>query len=150
MKELTAEIIVNAPRAAVWPILTDFARYAEWNPFIVASEGQAVVDTRLINQMKQGETLFTFKPRVTQVTEESYLEWLGHLGIPGLFDGRHYFRLEKLTPGTTKLIQGERFSGLLSGTVLKKIGEQTHAGFVAMNRALKEQAERLAVSSAPK
>ena len=149
MKKLTAEIVINASPIAVWSTLTNFARYSAWNPFIVASQGQAVVGTRLVNQMKQGDKVSTFRPRVTQVTEKVYLEWLGHLGIPGLFDGRHFFRLEALASDTTKLIQGEYFSGLLSGMVMRKIGEQTHAGFIAMNRALKEQAEQPITLSTP-
>ena len=142
MKELTTEIIINASQETVWRVLTDFARYTHWNPFITASEGQAVVGTRLVNRLQQGEKVFTFKPKVTQVEEGAYLEWLGHLWVPGLFDGRHYFRVEALTATTTKLTQGEHFSGLLRSIIMKSIAEKTHAGFIEMNRALKEQAER--------
>ena len=145
MRELTAEIIIQAPQTAVWQVLTDFAHYADWNPFIIASEGKAVVGTRLTNRMRQGDKTFTFKPKVTQVEEAVYFEWLGHLGVPGLFDGRHYFRLEALTPETTKLIQGEYFGGLLSSIILKRIAENTHAGFVEMNRALKKRAEQCSI-----
>jgi hypothetical protein len=66
---------------------------------------------------------------------------LGHLLIPGVFDGEHYFLLEPLGDGKTRLMQGERFSGLLvcllSGTL-----SATEAGFKAMNTALKQEAER--------
>lgn len=142
MKELITEIIIRAPRATVWSVLTEFNHYSEWNPFIVASEGQAVVGTRLVNQMQQGDKVFTFKPKVTRVEEAAYLEWLGYLGMPGLFDGRHYFRLEENEPGVTKLIHGEYFSGVLSRLILKRIAEDTRGGYVAMNRALKDRAEQ--------
>lgn len=142
MKELITEIIINAPQHTIWQVLTDFDHYAKWNPFILSSEGKAVVNTRLVNRMKQGEKVFTFKPTLTRVEKETYLEWLGHLIIPGLFDGRHYFRLEAVKPGVTKLIQGERFGGLLRGIILKSMAEHTRAGFIAMNRALKQRAEQ--------
>ena len=149
MRELTAEIIINAPRSTVWHVLTDFAHYADWNPFIVASKGQATVGTRLVNRMQQGNKVFVFKPTITQVEEETYLEWLGHLGVSGLFDGRHHFQLRELKPDITQLTQGERFSGLLSSLILKTIAEKTHVGFIEMNRALKERAEQSSVLATP-
>ena len=143
MKELKTEIIIRAPRSGVWQVLTDFNRYAEWNPFITSSQGKAVVGTQLTNQMQSGDKTFTFKPKLTQVDPEQYLEWLGHLAIPGLFDGRHYFRLEAIEPELTQLTQGERFSGILSGLILKRIAEDTRHGFIAMNRALQQRAEAM-------
>ena len=139
--KLKAEIIIRAPRNVVWQILTDFDRYAEWNPFIVSSWGRPVVGTQLINQMRQGKQTLTFKPYLTQVEPEQYLEWLGHLFVSGLFDGRHYFRLEEKEETVTKLTQGEHFTGILSGIIMKRIREETYQGFVAMNRALQQRAE---------
>ena len=141
MKELVTEVIINAPRRAVWDVLIDFDRYSDWNPFIVASEGRAVVGSRLVNRMKQGNRTFTFRPNVTQAKEAAYLEWLGHLFIPGLLDGRHYFRLQEAAPEVTKLIHGERFGGVLSGLILNRIADDTRDGYIAMNRALRERVE---------
>ena len=87
----------------------------------------------------------TFKPRVTVVDPGRRLEWLGTMGIPGLFDGRHSFRLESLGDDRTRLTQAEEFSGFLvplMGTVL----ERTRAGFEAMNEALRVRAERVAAT----
>jgi len=142
MKELTTEIIINASAEQVWHVLTDFAAYHEWNPFIVSSAGKAVEGTRLTNQMKQGDKAMTFKPKLVKVEENRRLEWLGHLWVPGLFDGHHIFIIEELGPQQVKLTQKEKFSGLLRGLVMKQIAETTQAGFIAMNRALKERAER--------
>ncbi len=142
MRELITEIIICAPRATVWSVLTNFSAYTDWNPFIISSAGQATVGTQLVNKMQQGEKTFTFKPKVTAVVEAEHLEWLGHLFIPGLFDGRHYFRLEEVDAHTTKLIHGEYFSGLLSGIILKRIEDDTRHGYILMNRALKQRAEQ--------
>ena len=67
-------------------------------------------------------------------------EWLGS-GLMGMFKGRHYFILEDLGNGQTKLIHGEKFSGLLSGLILKMIGDDTLKNFQKMNKALKEVVE---------
>ena len=34
VKELHSEIEINAPVERVWEVLTDFASYPRWNPFI--------------------------------------------------------------------------------------------------------------------
>ena len=149
MKELITEVIINAPRSVVWQVLTDFDHYADWNPFIVSSQGQAIENTRLVNSIQQGDKTFTFKPTLTRVEQPEYLEWLGHLIIPGLFDGRHYFRLEEVKPGVTQLTQGERFGGILRGIILKSAAANTRAGFIAMNRALKQRAEHQTAVAAP-
>ena len=148
MKELTTEIIINASAEQVWSVLTDFSAYQQWNPFIVGSSGTAVEGTRLTNQMKQGEKVMTFTPKLLKVEENRYLEWLGRLWIPGLFDGNHIFMIEELRPNQVKLTQKEKFSGILRGMVMKQIGDTTREGFVSMNRALKERAERQANSAA--
>ncbi|WKN40766.1 SRPBCC domain-containing protein [Tunicatimonas pelagia] len=142
MKELTTEIIINASAKRVWQVLTNFSAYQEWNPFIVSSSGKALKGSRLTNQMKQGDKTMTFSPKLISVEENRRLEWLGHLWIPGIFDGHHIFVIEEIAPQQVKLIQQEKFSGLLRGLIMKQAGETTQAGFIAMNRALKERAEQ--------
>jgi hypothetical protein len=142
MSSLRTEIIIQATPEKIWSILTDFENYQNWNPFITQSSGQPKRGTRLINTMQNGKKSMTFKPRVTDVQLHKRFEWLGSLFFRGIFDGRHFFELEKMNSGKTKLIQGEYFSGILSKIVLKRIGEQTRSGFIAMNEALKKQAEK--------
>jgi hypothetical protein len=70
----------------------------------------------------------TFKPRVTVVEPGQRLEWLGTMGVSGLFDGRHTFTLTPLGHGRTRLVQAEVFSGALvplAGSMLAK----TEGGF---------------------
>ena len=31
---------VEAPKELVWSVITDFAAYAEWNPFVLACESE--------------------------------------------------------------------------------------------------------------
>ena len=39
MPSISATIDIVAPPDAVWEVLTDYARYPEWNPFIVEMSG---------------------------------------------------------------------------------------------------------------
>jgi hypothetical protein len=76
-----------------------------------------------------------FKPLVLNNQFSREFRWKGKLGIRGIFDGEHYFILEEITPNQTRFIQGENFTGLFSGLLIKKIGEYTKRGFVSMNEA---------------
>jgi hypothetical protein len=81
----------------------------------------------------------SFTPTVTVVDEGRRLEWLGHLGVPGLFDGRHSFTLEPVDADSTRLTQAERFTGCLvpfTGRLLRR----TAAGFEEMNQAIAAEA----------
>jgi len=80
----------------------------------------------------------TFRPHVTVVATGSMLEWLGHLGVPGLFDGRHRFDLIPTETGT-HVIQHETFTGLLVRPFRRALDRGTLAGFEAMNAALRER-----------
>lgn len=144
MKEIKTEIIIQAPQAVVWKVLTDFEAYGEWNPFIISIIGKQEVGARLVTTMNSEGKERVFKPVIKQFDGQTQFEWLGKLPL-GLFTGRHYFQLQALNPGQTQLIHGEVFGGLLRGMIMKKIGEATLGSFLEMNRALKERAEQIAV-----
>jgi uncharacterized protein YndB with AHSA1/START domain len=38
-KDIVTEIEIDAPPSRVWEILTDFEKYASWNPFIKKISG---------------------------------------------------------------------------------------------------------------
>lgn len=141
MKSIITEITINAPIATVWQQLTNFDNYTQWNPFIHI-KGEAKVGARLENTIYlEGQKPQVFRPIITEITLGKSFRWLGALFIRGIFDGEHYFRLEVINKGQTRLIHGENFSGILSGILLKMIGTQTRAGFEKMNMALKEEVE---------
>jgi hypothetical protein len=141
MRELTTSIEIDASAERVWAVLTDFAAFPEWNPFITSIEGEPVVGSRLrVRIAPPGGRAMTFKPAVKTADAPRELSWFGRLLVPGLFDGEHRFRLEPLDGGRTRFVQSERFSGILvalSGKALAK----AERGFEAMNEALKLRAE---------
>jgi hypothetical protein len=143
MHELKTEIIIQASPEKVWQLLMDFNNYPSWNPFINSISGRAITGEKISCKlrMENGKTM-TFTPKVLAVEVGKKFEWLGHLLLPGLFDGNHYFYIEKINDAQVKFIHGERFKGILAGMVMKSIGEDTKKGFIKMNIALKEQAEK--------
>lgn len=143
--ELHTEITIDAPIEIVWDLLVDLERYDEWNPFVVESAGRVAVGERLVNRMKPpGGKTMTFKPIVTEVEPGRTFEWLGRLGLPGIFDARHRFDLRPTSSDSTTFVQTEQFDGLLVRAMRSGLDTRTKAGFEAMNQALKTRAEATA------
>lgn len=141
MKTIHTDIEIEASPERIWEVLSDFGSYPDWNPFIVSIKGEPKAGTKLeVVMQPKGKKAQTFKPEVTQAEPGRVFEWLGHLGVKGIFDGRHHFGLEPTDSGT-RFTQKEDFTGGLVWLVMKMVGESTEGGFHAMNRALKERAE---------
>lgn len=137
---LTTEVDITAPPEEVWRHLTDLDAFPEWNPFITRAEGAVEVGQRLTIRLEPpGGKPMTFRPTVTVVEPGVALEWLGRLGIPWLFDGRHRLDLSP-TPEGTHLVHHESFRGLLVPLLRRSLDGPTRAGFTAMNTALAARA----------
>ena len=141
--ELHAETSIQASPQRVWEVLTNFAAYHEWNPYIPQINGSVEAGSRLDVQLQPpGARGMRMRPTVLAATPSQELRWLGHLGILGLFDGEHRFRIDYLGPDRVRFVQEERFTGLLAPIVLRFIERGTRQGFESMNQALKSRAER--------
>lgn len=141
MKQLHTEIQIAAPPAEVWTALTDFERHADWNPFLVSVEGEAAPGARLrVTLAPPGARRITMRPTVTEVVPGRVLEWWGHLGVRGIFDGRHRFELHPSGTGT-RLVQRETFTGVLVPFMARMLDGPTATGFALMNDALRDRAE---------
>ena len=142
MKEIHTEIEINAPTEEVWRVLTDFAAYPEWNPFVRRGEGEVKVGARLhVSIQPSGGKGMSFRPTVLVADPDRELRWLGRLWVPGLFDGEHAFVIEPLGEGRVRFVQRERFGGLLVPLLSKMLDGETRRGFEEMNRTLKLRAE---------
>lgn len=140
--ELKTEVVFDAPKEKVWEVLTDTDNYTEWNPFIISVKGEMKLGAQITNVMLNQGKENTFTPVITVFDEYKSLEWLGS-GIGGTFKGNHYFKLTEIKDGKTKLLHGEKFSGLLSGLIMQMIGKDTHANFELMNEAMKKRVEEM-------
>ncbi len=143
MKEIRTKIEIEAPANEVWSILTDFSRHAEWNPFIREISGELRQGAQLhVILGPPGKRAMRFKPLVQMVEPQKAFRWLGRLFIPGLFDGEHIFELETAGKNTTRFIQREKFNGILVGIFRRSLDTDIKSGFIAMNEALKREAEK--------
>jgi hypothetical protein len=143
VKEVRAEIEINSYPECVWKILTDFATYDQWNPFInriigLPTEGSKIdiyIETPSGKNRK-------YSPRITKVEEGRELRWFGKSSLPGFLNAEHIFTIEELQPGRVRFTQREVFDGLLTRLFGKGIDIDIRQGFQDMNEALKKRAER--------
>jgi hypothetical protein len=142
MKELRSEIEIEAPAERVWQVLSDFASFPHWNPFIRRASGEPRRGERLeVHIQPSGAGGMTFRPTVLTAEPYRELRWLGRLLIPGLFDGEHIFTIEPLGTGRVRFVQREIFTGLLVPLFARSLDSDTRRGFEEMNQALKTRAE---------
>jgi hypothetical protein len=147
VRELRREIDIDAPPERVWAVVTDFASYPEWNPFIRRISGELEVGSKLEVQIEPPEgRAMTFKPTVRAVEVNRELRWLGRLLVPRVFDGEHSLRIEQLDGGRSRFVQSERFSGLLVGLFGGTLAK-TETGFEQMNAALRTRVEQASAQS---
>jgi hypothetical protein len=143
VKEVRSEIEINSYPESVWKILTDFATYDQWNPFInkiigLPTEGSKIdiyIETRSGKNRK-------YSPRITKVEEGRELRWFGKSSLPGFLNAEHIFTIEELQPESVRFIQREVFDGLLTRLFGKGLDTDVMQGLQDMNDALKKRAER--------
>jgi hypothetical protein len=140
-KTLRTQIEISASKEKVWGILADFPAYPLWNPFIKSIEGEARTGTKLdVRMQPPGARRITLHPRVLSAVPGRELTWLGHLLVPGIFDGEHRFLIHERDGNTVTFVQEELFKGALV-SITGRMLERTRVGFENMNQALKKRAE---------
>ncbi|MFC6883276.1 MULTISPECIES: SRPBCC domain-containing protein [Actinomadura] len=140
-REVSAAIDIDAAPERVWEVLTDFAGYPGWNPFIVRATGAPVPGTsvRLRIRSSAGWSA-TNKAKVLAAVPGIVLRWSARLiPIPGLAAGRHEFALTPTENGT-RVVQSEVFSGALVPVMAKMLLKTEH-DFYMLNEALRKQCE---------
>jgi hypothetical protein len=150
-------IEIDAPIDQVWRVMTDAARYPEWNPFVVSlvpDGGELAVGKRIELAVRWGrgggtqtiEVVSRLEPPsppssaapAQAVMEYRYTGWLPTLR---LVRGSRLQSLAQRPGAPTTYHTSERFTGLLArGVPLAKVQD----GFERHARALKERAEALA------
>ncbi|WP_369060142.1 SRPBCC domain-containing protein [Caulobacter sp. 73W] len=114
MPLIRTECFIPASPAAVWAVLADFARYAEWNPLNVEARGEArlggTIFTRFRNLAGDPNKTVGQTVRIVACEPGRELAWAGN--VPLMFKGRHGFLLTPEGEGT-RVVQTEVLSGLL-------------------------------------
>ncbi len=142
-KEIKTEILINTHPEKIWNILMDFEKYPHWNPFIKSIKGKPQIGAKLSVRLEQPDAMgMKLNPKVLEAKDKREFRWLGHLIIPGLFDGEHIFELRDNNDGTTTFVQREIFRGIPVQLFKKMLDDNTVRGFELMNQQLKVESEK--------
>lgn len=142
MKEIRTEIRIEAGAEKVWKILTDFDRFPEWNPFMRYLKGAPTEGTQIeVKLVPPGSKGVIFKPKVLRFEKKQEFRWLGHTGLPGLFDGEYIMELAENPDGSTQFVQREKFTGVLVPFLSSSLDGSTKTGFELMNQKLRQLCE---------
>jgi len=133
------QVTIRATPERVWEVLTDVKAYPEWNPFFVKVDGElAVGNSPEVTMQPVGKDAQSFSPKVLKIEPGRCLVWRGRLLMPGLFDGKHSFLIERIDEHSVRFTQHEDFSGIF----VPFVGfEPYRQGWARMNAALKRRAE---------
>lgn len=143
MTSIETSIVIAAPIDCVWSVLTALDRYADWNPYLVRIEGNAVAGTTITvhSVTVPGGDLIVAPVSVVSV-EPYVMRWEGGLPDRGQFKGDHWFVLNE-EKGNTRFDHFEHFSGALEAAILAAHGETIRTNFLRFNDALKAHTESI-------
>lgn len=144
MRILHSEVEIDAPAEQVWQLLTDFASFPQWNPFIRQINGEAQEGAWLeVYVAAAGGGGIKTRPTILRIKPNHELCWFEYKLIPGLFDGEYRFIIEPLGSNRVRFVQRGIFSGLFGPFLAHRLGRKIWGGFEAMNQALKIRAEQV-------
>lgn len=143
MHELRTTVDIQASPNQVWAILTDFAAYPDWNPFIREVRGEPIAGRSLNVSVVSGAGARqrSFWPRVLSSEAPRELRWQQRLMFAGLLEGEHRFKLVPRSDGSTRLVHSEYFTGPLVPLLRSRLEREARPAFEAMNEALRQRAE---------
>jgi hypothetical protein len=149
-KQLHVTIEIDATPERVWQVLTHFAAYPDWNPFITRASGTSRPSERLYLRMQPpGGRGATVRPTVLEADPGRRLRWLGHVLLPGPVRRRPqlYHRTARRPSGSRHPTGAvPRHPGPLAATSLDR---HTLSGLQQLNQALKRRAEQLQHETVP-
>ncbi len=139
MKEYRASTMIEATPETIWAILTDAARYPEWDLGVDRIDGNIALGEKIAahSKLRPGRA---FPVKVSEFVPGRKMVWSG--GIPlGLFRGERTFTLTPRGNGVTEFTLREVFSGPLISVFGRSIPDLT-SSFEQFAAGLKSRAER--------
>jgi uncharacterized protein YndB with AHSA1/START domain len=135
---------VAAPAATVWSVITDLARYPEWNPFVVACASTLEVGAPIDMRVHVFQSFA--QPQREQILEHVPGRRLAY-GLPmrplGSLASRRSHEVTALGPDRTRYVSHFELTGWFAPVVEALLGSRLRHGFTAMSAAIKTRAESL-------
>ncbi len=139
MLSYSASTTINATPEAIWEILTDVARWAEWNTTVDKVEGEVALGKKVTVYAKVSPGR-AFAVKVSVLEPPRKMVWTG--GMPlGLFKGERTYTLEPKSDGSVAVTTSEVFSGLISPLITRSMPDM-QPSFDEFVVALKKRSEQ--------
>jgi hypothetical protein len=139
MKAYEATSSIAASPDAIWAIITDGAKIADWDSGVIRIDGRIALGER-IKVTSSANPKRAFPVTVTDLEPGKRMVWSG--GMPlGLFKGVRTYTLTPNGDGTTGFAMREEYTGLLLPMIWKTIPD-LGPSFRQYANGLKQEAER--------
>lgn len=132
--------MIEARAETIWALLTDAARYPQWNSTVEKIDGQIAAGGKLTVHAKAAPG-HAFPLTVSEFMPLHRMVWIG--GMPlGLFTGTRSFTLAPAANGAVEFAMREIYRGLLARLITRSIPDLQPA-FDAFAADLKRAAEKM-------
>lgn len=137
--DINTSIDIAAEPGAIWQVLTDFSSYEDWNPMLRNVQTELQLDAPVrFEVLREGAKPLKLSAKITVLSEARDLVWRG--GSAAFVSGEHYFRIEPMGEGHSRLHHGEHFAGVIL-PLLKGTLKNAPVLYRGMNEALKRRVE---------
>ena len=144
MPRYEATVVIEAPPEVVWEVLTDLARYPDWNPLTPAVRSNLRVGSPVDLQvsMWRGRLRFWQRERVATVEAPRQLDW-GVRMLGGAIVGMRTQKVEPLGDGQSRYTTVDTITGPLAPLVEMLFGDSLRVGFAGVAAGLRGASETL-------
>lgn len=141
-RAISATADIAAPRARVWEVLRDVARYPEWNPFTVSVQTTFAIGDPVVMQvaLRPPRTIRQVE-RISSYVEGERFSWGVVMGPRWFLRADRLQLLEELPDGGTRYTTTDVFDGAGVGLMTALVGRYVARGFDDVARALKARCE---------
>jgi hypothetical protein len=129
---------IDATIHKVWYALSHLEQFKSWNSATWFNL-KPIVGKKQTMHVKLLGLWLAVPVKIQHCSLNEGLRWQG--GIPFIFTGSHYFKLETLGDEKTRMIQGEDFQGICVPLLLPFLRKALNTLYQGMNRDIKHHCE---------
>ena len=134
---------INAPAEIVWEVITDLARYPEWNPFCVECSSTMQPGHPIDMKVKLMAKPQAQREWVTEFVPGSRFAYRMKPVPAGALSSARSHDVRPLNPARTQYRSFFRLQGWLQPLVTGLLGRKIEAGFEGMSEGIRRRSEQL-------
>lgn len=143
-REIRFELDVDASAEVVWEVISDLARYAEWNPFVIRATSACEVGAPIRMKVQMFRAFAQSQTEtITEFTAPQRICWGLAGGGWSALSSRRCQVVTPVGPSRCRYVSEFQLHGWFAPVVMGLLGGRLQAGFRAMSHAAKRRAEEL-------